>query len=805
MDVALGSTHVSFHRRIVGLFPHLALTALLFLSALLVPAASFAVQESSPMHWSADKTLWDRKVNRVELTGHATVRQTGEVLTADRVTLDLNNRILDAQGNCVYIASEAVIHGEEMHFNLDTRTGTIMGGRVSNDVFTLTGERINKLGDGHFQTHQGGYSTCKDCPQSWNFSAEDVDMEFEGYAYMSNVNGKIKDTPVFWLPYLVVPLKTRRQTGVLFPKFGFTGDGFRFVLPVFLTLGRSADMTLGLGDYGSRGLRGEWEGRYQLSGRSGGSANLFYLHDDTFVRYLSDRNRLENQTFRLTPNRWALDIKQSQELPFGVDEKLRLLEVSDNSYPTQVGDVQGIGEAYIPSDLIISHSTNQVSSYVAARRFRNLLFDNPLEFDPATVQVYPTAAMTTNERFILNSPIAAGLTVGVSNFSRTGGAFDTDQFDPPAPGVTGPRLGKDPIRQATRFFYTPSIYTTLRPFGIFSLVPSLEYRGFYYNFHQDIPTLSRGYLQFRSDLSAQLERIYDTSDPDAPRMKHLFRPIFTYSLIPYVNESYPGAANGNPHPFLQQIEYARANGFSGYNFDNYDIVPLGSSTTQTNYFVPQGNALTYGFTSQLIRRKGAAESDEATYQTNVELNAGQTYNFRSQREGGDQQPFSRLFSSLLFDYDKWSARTDYTYVPYAPISESQDRHILSTGATYSFIRTVHQRVLAFERSFSLGYSRSSIGTRSSNINGSFIYSLSDYILPRMSVSRDFNAHKWLSVQSNVRFQSPSQCWRFEVGVVRRTCDKPLGYCLDFGVDLSLNLTGSGFGGVSELATAATPR
>ncbi len=803
MDAAPGAQYVPVSRRILNgaIYPFF-LTFLLAIGAPGIPRARAAV-DASPLQWSADKTYWDRKTNKVQLSGHAVVRQPGEVLSADDILLDLDNRILDAKGDCNYIAAETVIRGEEMHFNLETRTGSIVGGRVANDRFSLSGQRINKLGEKHFQTHQGSYSTCRDCPNSWNFFAEDVDMEFEGYAYMSNVTGRVQDAPIFWLPYLVVPMKTRRQTGFLFPKFGFTSDGFRYVQPFYWAPSRSFDLTFGAGEYGGRGFRFEAEGRYRTSERSGGQANFYYLNDLTFERYIQDKNANLGLSTVPTKHRWALDLSQIQELPGGVEEKLRLREASDNKYPDQVGDIPGSGEAYLSSDLVFSHATHEVSSFVAMKRTRNLLTPDPREFDPNTVQIFPTVGLTSSDRLFLDGHVAAGITLGVTNFSRSGPAFDRDLLTPVSSPTEPPRYGIDPIRKATRLSYTPRFYTTFRPFDVLSLVPTLEYRGLFYSFHQEVPDLARGYLLVRIDLSTQLERFYETGDPDAPRAKHLIRPLLTYSRIPFVNESYSGKNDpGNTgHPFLKQMEYAQTNGFSGYNFDNYDIVPLDSSRTYSNYFLPQGNALSYGFTTQLIRRRESAVGGDPTYQTAVEFKAGQSYNFRElQQPEGDQQPLSRFFSALNLEYDRWKSQTNYTYVPYAAIGEGQDRNIFSTSFSYLLERSLHQKVLDFERSFNLGFSRSALSSRTSNLTGAMTWSVNDYFMPRLGISRDFLSGRWLAVETMVRFQSPSRCWSFDVTAKRKVCDKYPGFCFDFGVDLSLNLTGSGFGGIGGTTT-----
>src|SRR5947208_2001602 len=104
-----------------------------------------AIEDGSPIQASGTKEVWNRAQNKVELFGNAVVRQMGESLQADYIVLDQKSRTLDARGNCIYITSDAVIYGQEMHLNLDSRTGTVVGGRVATDRFTLAGERINKL------------------------------------------------------------------------------------------------------------------------------------------------------------------------------------------------------------------------------------------------------------------------------------------------------------------------------------------------------------------------------------------------------------------------------------------------------------------------------------------------------------------------------------------------------------------------------------------------------------------------------------------------------------------------------------
>lgn len=777
MDVAAGPSNM----------PIFLIWAFVFFATFLgLSPKSLAATENQPMHWSGDKTVWDRRNNIVELTGNATITQPGETMIADFIRLNLNDRTVEAKGHCVFSTRETLVQGDEFYFNLDTRIGSIIRGRVSNESFVLMGERINKLGPGRFQSHRAEYSTCKDCPNSWSLLGDDVDMQIEGYAYISNVAVKVKDTPVMWLPYMIIPLKGKRQTGFLFPRFGNSaGNGFMFVQPFFWAINRSTDMTVSAGLYSNKGRRLEWEGRYALASRSTGTFNIYSTAD--------------RSAGAPTDQRWGFKAYQTQELPFKIDEKLRFQEVSDNKYPIDFGsDMPGRGDSVLPSDFILSHSNQNVAAFVAAKRYRNLLnTQSQVGFDPNTVQQLPYALMTTNDRLLFGTPLAVGLSLGVANFTRSAGPMDYDITSihgaPLRPGI-------DPIRKALRTSVIPSTYLTLRPFGIFSLVPSLQYRNYFYSFQNSAPNLSRGYLIFQTELNAQWERVYSTNNPEIPKVKHLIRPVITYSRIPYKRQD-------EHHPFVEQVRYR-----GGYNFDNNDIVPIGTSTSTINYFTPLGHSITYGFISQLIVRKGRLGEDTATYQRRIELQAGQTFNLLELKRPENQQiPLSRVYSSLTFEFENWGANLNYYYYPYLGrlLNERADAtkpkgpvspHEGSASVSYQLEKSVRQKVLSFERSVQLSYSYGRIDGSTSNIGGKLIYSINDYFMPSVGASYDFLTHAFFRNNVDLSFQSPSQCWRVTASVARYI-GKP-GWDISF--DFGLNLTGGEFGSVSGLSSGPPP-
>jgi lipopolysaccharide assembly outer membrane protein LptD (OstA) len=806
-----------------------SLARFLLLAFAVLGACSTWATEGEPIHASGDKEIWNRAINRVELIGHASVHQVGELLSADYIILDQALRTIDAHGGCIYIANDTVIFGEEMHFNLDTRTGTVVAGRVSNDKFTLSGERINKLGPGRFQTHWGEYSTCRDCGQSWTVSARDMDMEVEGYAYMRDVDIKVKDASTLWVPYLILPMKTHRQSGFLFPEYALnSSNGFEFVEPFFWAINRSADMTIGLGRYASRGDRAEWEGRYSLSPRSQGKANFYYLHDTFFTSGLGE---FPGGPAR-ADNRWALEGGATQELAPHLEAKIKLAEVSDNLYPFYFNDIVERNEAYLTSSLNVNYASSDVSANASISRSRDLLNLNtdPTQFDSSTVQAFPSLSATTRDRALFGSPIIGGLSAGATNFTRAAGPFDLDSIQTyygagtPAPAdyypginpiVGSPGFGQaDPIRKATRFSLNPSLYTIISPVDGVSLIPSIQYYEYYYAFHHasasniEVGDLKRGYALVQLDLVTQFEKIYDTEDPRTPKRKHLIRPLLTYSYIPYVQDD-PN------HPFVQQLAYANQHNLLGYNFDDHDIIPLTTVQSQATYFTPLGNSLTYGFKTQIIDRRETLMKDgkanpnvPPTYRIPFELSAGETFNiyeYRAPVIQGQPQPFTRLFMNMITNHeDKIVTNTTYYYDP----TLSGVRSALITSANWIFERAMHQRILAFDRSFvfsydwdqrgytSTGYHAIGVGTDSLSMG--LNYSLSDYILPSFTFGYDFINHHNTGFTINLAFQSPSQCWKITTGL---SVDPTLGHTINFPA-ISLNLIGNGFEGVSDIGASS---
>ncbi len=738
---------------------------------------SFADEPKSLVQIGSDHTVLKRKDHVVLLRGNAYVFKNNEVIRADSIDYENETDHVKASGRVVYQYGEYTIRADSIDLDLVNHIGTVINGSVSNGRFSLRGSKLRQEGTDHFIIQDYNYSTCHDCPNSWELTGKNADFRLEGYAYIHDFVFKVKDASLFWLPYIVLPAKTKRQSGLLFPRWGVNQVyGAYFVQPYFVALSDWADMTLGGGYYSSRGARFEWEGRYSLTERSNGSVNLDWTRD----------NSVSGNAYR-----YAIRSAITQEMPFGFEGKIRLNEVSDSGYPvTYSEDVPGRFEPVLASDLFFSRNDPGLSTVISLRRFRNLLqFDssgNPLSgFDGSTVQEFPRIVVNSNDKFVFGQNFAAGVEARFNRFTRGTGPFDT---------FTVGSTSTETIREANRFTLIPNLYTTLNPEPWLSLTPSVQYRSFFYNFNGVYQNLARGYLLGQAELSLQLEKVYRTSDPEIS-YKHTIRPLLTYSVIPTIQTS----AN---HPFVEQVQ---SQARPGQYFDNWDIVPQKTTQNLNSYFTPLGNSLTYGLVSQVLRKDTSANGGSGLSRR-FEVGVTQTLDLMEAKRlledpnKDDRIVLSPLFSHLTYADKSFSASLEYTYYSFlnryhdADLLTYPSPHRLSSGLSWIWARMYRDGIVRFDRSVLVGYTFSKLTAKVSSLQTSGNFSLNDYIMPKVALSYNLASGSFLLLDSalSVLFQSPSRCWQLEVGF-NRSIDRGTGPVLNF----ALNLSGESYGALDD--------
>jgi lipopolysaccharide export system protein LptA len=187
------------------------------------------------------------------------IRLQCEEMEYNRITQDLV-----ARGNVVLDQGPTRFTAEEIYFNLGTKTGLFINGEgFVPPMYAFSGSEVEKLDETHYRIDRGAFTTCDSDDDSppWSFGVRRAMLEEEGYGRFHSVAMRVQGFPVFYLPYLVWPVKRERSPGLLMPNFGYSETyGTYFGLPVYVPLGRSYDTTV-RADYfsdGAFGLANEW-------------------------------------------------------------------------------------------------------------------------------------------------------------------------------------------------------------------------------------------------------------------------------------------------------------------------------------------------------------------------------------------------------------------------------------------------------------------------------------------------------------------------------------------------------------------
>ncbi len=316
---------------------------LLAVSFILVGGRPGLAESPSPAPWeiTADRLIHQQKPETVTAVGDVVlVRGAGTAdemrLTADRLFFSAADRLIKARGHVFLDTGEEKVSADAVEISLDEEKGVLhhTSIKIPGNSLTFLGDTARKTGPYSYSFENGFVTACpfeegKSPP--WSIHAADTELTVEGYAALKNVTFHIKDVPVFYSPYLILPAKTARQSGFLFPEVSHSQrDGMGIIAPLFINLSASGDVTLYPGYLSQRGGFAGAEFRYAAGRESAGTFRLNYL-DDRFKDSAADDFN-DDGFYRQTRNRYWLRAKADQRLSDTVTAKLDLDVVSDRDY-----------------------------------------------------------------------------------------------------------------------------------------------------------------------------------------------------------------------------------------------------------------------------------------------------------------------------------------------------------------------------------------------------------------------------------------------------------------------------------------
>jgi LPS-assembly protein len=493
----------------------------------------------------------------------------------EAVILWAKNEIV-AVGNVLLKTIKSDIKADKIIFNFNDQTGKIFNGIIISGQVLMQGDVIDKTGPETYNANNAYFTSCTTCPASWSLTADNVDATVEGYAYLKNPLLHFAEVPFIYMPYLVIPLKNERQTGLLPPSFQTsTYSGAGIELPFFWAINRSQDMTVTAGYLEKSGLQTSVNYRYRLSQKSSGELTSYYLRDKAYSPSYDAR--------------WFTTYAHYLELPNNYIQRTSLHAVSDTNYSTDFIHFPFRGESALDNRTSITKNFPYYHLSIDSSFYTSLIQENIDAGKETSVHRIPEIRFSLADQKLSESAnIFLQFNAQYVNFSRQSLGYDSPY------AVTTSKVGYRPqsplgnfnpdtdiVRTGQRLDIQPMLYSPQRILNNpVDVTPYLGYRHTQYvlgavneTANYDFFT-NRNYVITGLRTSTELSAIYRSADT---RYRHSIAPSLDFQSIPFFHQpdhTFFGSQDQIPY-FLQTQPLQDADlltGGRGLQFDYEDRI-----------------------------------------------------------------------------------------------------------------------------------------------------------------------------------------------------------------------------------------
>ena len=219
--------------------------------------------------------------------------QSAEVEVQQLGSGDNVQRYAFARGGFDYQDNQINLLGDDAKIHLNTKDTDVRNARYQLVDRQGRGSAESvELRDDYRVMKNATFTSCLQDDHSWSIYADEMRQHVkEEYAEMWHARFKVQGVPVFYTPYLQLPIGDRRRSGLLIPTLGHgSRDGYFYAQPVYWNIAPNLDATLTPKYMSRRGWQLNSEFRYLTTLGEGQIAGE-YLGDDRLKDYDSENRK----------------------------------------------------------------------------------------------------------------------------------------------------------------------------------------------------------------------------------------------------------------------------------------------------------------------------------------------------------------------------------------------------------------------------------------------------------------------------------------------------------------------------------
>lgn len=447
----------------------------------------------------SDKAFRKSSQNEFEAVGNVVLTHLKNTIYGEKAKINFTTGETEVLGNVRYIAPEMTLYGTRLQYNFLTKQIDLSNARVLSDNYVITGKKIIQTSADMIYAEEAEYTTCKDCPESWSIFGKKITITIGQYVRIQHAFIKVNGVTAMYLPFIVFPIKQKRETGFLFPSIGFTSDeGFKYQQPFFWVLDDYKDITLTPSTFGDRGLGGEFQYRQNIKEKTWLELNTMGINDRIYEPYKTDKTQSGKKEFRHfsdVENHFAYKQFLNGHIYYNDATDLDTIRDFDSFAKQRIKGTEIGGGGFLEG------RSSLFSLSVQSYYNKNLLVNDPRKFDKQYVQMLPKLTLSSIPYNLIHSdyPFLKNISLGVGADYTI---FKQNTFD----------NSGGPIRNARRLNLAPYLDWQMGNLGpvFFSHQLKLDYQNYYLPTEFDKKFSKKG-LIYETEAKIELEKIYGLS------------------------------------------------------------------------------------------------------------------------------------------------------------------------------------------------------------------------------------------------------------------------------------------------------
>jgi LPS-assembly protein len=440
--------------------------------------------------------------------GSVVISQGPNSIYGDKAVLSMQTGEASVVGNVRYVGPDMTLFGTEFLYNFKTNLFTIKNAKLKSGNFILHGKKIERVSEDLIVSEGAEITTCQDCPESWTVYGEKVKIVPNKYVYIYSGFITIKGVSFFYVPYLVFPIKKKRETGLLIPKLELSqDDGARFRLPFFWAIDETKDMSLIPAMFGRRGFGSQFEYRQNVGEEKWFQLDSLVIWDNIYLPYKKNYTYTGDHYFRNFNN-----YEHTFNFTHNFNHHLDFLTVTDSD---QLRDFDYLINTYVSGPDTggggyLNYRFNSFDLNLEGYLQRNVLVNDPITFDKSYVQILPKMVFDLNPIKIFQW---GSFPFQSMSFGATADFTSFRQMEFYEQGL---------VRNANRTNFVPFLDYNLGQIGPLSLKSNLAFDTQYYDLPYEKPNyFNKWTIVSKSTASLEIEKVFGVAYQETIPMEQI--------------------------------------------------------------------------------------------------------------------------------------------------------------------------------------------------------------------------------------------------------------------------------------------